>query len=58
MNTHLLETYSRPAHIMHSGKGAYLTDIKGNRYLDMVTGIGVNALGYSHPSITAILAEP
>ncbi|WP_093674033.1 aspartate aminotransferase family protein [Sporolactobacillus nakayamae] len=34
-----------------SGKGCYLTDSKGDRYLDFVQGIAVNALGHCHPKV-------
>ena len=41
-----------------SGKGCYLTDNKGDRYLDFVQGIAVNALGQCHPKIVeAIKAQ-
>ncbi|MCO7124274.1 aspartate aminotransferase family protein [Sporolactobacillus shoreicorticis] len=41
-----------------SGKGCYLTDSKGDRYLDFVQGIAVNALGHCHPKIVeAIKAQ-
>lgn len=34
------------------GDGCYLYDAEGRRYLDFITGIGVNALGHNHPAIT------
>jgi acetylornithine aminotransferase/acetylornithine/N-succinyldiaminopimelate aminotransferase len=33
----------------------YLWDSRGNRYLDFLSGIGVNALGHAHPAIQATL---
>ena len=57
MNTYLLENYSRGPLVIDSGSGAYVTDAEGKRYLDMITGIGVNALGYGHPRITAVMQE-
>jgi acetylornithine/N-succinyldiaminopimelate aminotransferase len=53
----LLNTYSRYALNVESGDGCYVTDTQGKRYLDMITGIGVNAFGYSHPRITAALID-
>jgi len=35
--------------IMESGKGIYLTDNHGDRYIDFVQGIAVNALGHCYP---------
>lgn len=40
------------------GRGVYLYDKNGHRYLDFLSGIAVNALGYHHPEITeAILTQ-
>src|SRR5262249_3625126 len=35
----------------------YVYDTSGKRYLDLIAGIGVNALGYAHPRITKVLRE-
>ena len=51
----LLPIYSRPALIIDHGEGCYLWDTAGRRYLDFVTGIGVNALGHNHPRITQVI---
>jgi 4-aminobutyrate aminotransferase-like enzyme len=42
---------------MDSGEGSYLTDVDGNRYVDLIGGIGVNALGHCHPKYVAALTE-
>jgi 4-aminobutyrate aminotransferase-like enzyme len=42
---------------MESGKGSYLTDVDGNRYLDFIGGIGVNALGHCHPNYVKALKD-
>ena len=52
----LLPTYERNALQFVSGKGVYLTDDAGNDYLDLLSGIGVNALGYGHPAIEEAIA--
>src|SRR3954471_8144282 len=39
------------------GEGAYLWDAAGNKYLDLLTGWGVFALGRNHPKIRAILQQ-
>jgi predicted acetylornithine/succinylornithine family transaminase len=54
---YLLQNYARFPVFLHRGKGSYVYDIAGKRYLDLITGIGVNALGYAHPRITKILKE-
>jgi acetylornithine/N-succinyldiaminopimelate aminotransferase len=53
----LLPTYERyPIHFV-SGEGVYLIDENGERYLDLLSGIGVSALGYAHPAIEKAIAE-
>ena len=39
------------------GQGAHIWDTAGNRYLDLLSGIGVNALGYGHPAIEEAIAQ-
>ncbi len=47
----LLKTYDRNPLLFTGGEGVYLIDEQGERYLDLLSGIGVNALGYGHPAI-------
>jgi len=51
----LLSTYERYPVLLRKGRGVYLYDDKGRRYLDLLSGIGVNALGYAHPALTKTL---
>jgi acetylornithine/N-succinyldiaminopimelate aminotransferase len=51
----LLPTYDRHQILFEKGRGVYLWDSRGNRYLDFLSGIGVNALGHAHPTIQATL---
>ena len=51
----LLPTYDRHKILFERGRGVYLWNSGGNRYLDFLSGIGVNALGHSHPAIQATL---
>ncbi len=48
----LLPTYERNPILFVDGAGMYLTDEHGDKYLDLLSGIGVNALGYGHPAVT------
>src|SRR5919108_1306012 len=51
----ILGTYKRaPVEFTH-GSGVYLYDATGRRYLDFVSGIAVNALGYADPGLQAAL---
>ena len=54
---YLLPVYDRYPLTVESGRGCYLFDAKGRRYLDMISGIGVTAFGHAHPRITAAVAE-
>ena len=47
----LLQTYDRNPILFVGGEGVHLIDESGVRYLDLLSGIGVNALGYGHPAI-------
>ena len=51
----LLPTYDRHKILFERGRGVYLWDSRGRRYLDFLSGIGVNALGHGHPAIQATL---
>jgi acetylornithine aminotransferase/acetylornithine/N-succinyldiaminopimelate aminotransferase len=51
----LLSTYDRSPVLFAGGQGVYIIDEQGDKYLDLLSGIGVNALGYNHPAITATI---
>ena len=51
----LLPTYKRPPMVMSYGRGAYVFDTKGKKYLDFLGGIAVNALGHAHPRIVKVI---
>jgi acetylornithine/N-succinyldiaminopimelate aminotransferase len=51
----LLPTYDRQRVLFTRGRGGYLWDSEGKRYLDFLSGLGVNALGHGHPAIQAVL---
>jgi acetylornithine/N-succinyldiaminopimelate aminotransferase len=53
----LLATYERNPILFVRGEGVHLVDENGDRYLDLLSGIGVNALGYGHPVIEKTIAE-
>ena len=52
----LVQTYERNPVLFVEGHGVYLRDEEGNDYLDLLSGIGVSALGYAHPAIDAAIA--
>src|ERR1019366_9517315 len=51
----LLNTYERNPVLFVEGNGVYLRDDQGNDFLDLLSGIGVSALGYAHPAIEAAI---
>jgi len=48
---HLMNTYKRSDMIFTHGRGCYVFDQSGKKYLDFLGGIAVNALGYSYPDL-------
>jgi acetylornithine/N-succinyldiaminopimelate aminotransferase len=57
MSNAVMNTYGRLNVAFERGDGAWLIDDKGNRYLDALAGIGVVALGHTHPAVTTTIAE-
>jgi len=54
---YILGTYARYNVLVERGAGAYLIDSANKRYLDLLSGIGVNALGYNHPRVKQLLRK-
>lgn len=53
----LLPTYERNPILFTGGEGVHLIAENGEHYLDLLSGIGVNALGYGHPAVINTIAE-
>jgi acetylornithine/N-succinyldiaminopimelate aminotransferase len=51
----LLPTYKRQPFVITHGRGAYVYDSTGKKYLDFLGGIAVNALGHAHPRIVKVI---
>ena len=54
---YLLQNYARYPLVLDRGEGCHVYDVEGNRYLDFIAGIGVNALGHNHPRIVKVIRE-
>ena len=54
---YFVPVYGRPPFVLDHGSGAEVWDTEGNRYLDFVAGIAVNALGHADPTTVAALTE-
>lgn len=54
---YVLQTYGRYPLALDRGKGCFVFDFEGKKYLDLLSGIGVNALGHAHPRIVKVIRE-
>jgi acetylornithine/N-succinyldiaminopimelate aminotransferase len=54
---HVLQVYKRNPVVFERGRGCHLFDADGRSYLDLISGIGVSALGHGHPRLAAAIAD-
>ncbi len=54
---HVLQVYKRNPVVFERGRGCSLYDAAGRGYLDLVSGVGVAALGHAHPRLAAAIAD-
>jgi len=54
---YLIPVYNRVGPVFVKGKGSWLWDDQGNKYLDLFPGWGVGILGHSHPRIAKVIGE-
>ena len=54
---HVLQVYKRNPVVFERGRGCYLFDGEGRGYLDLISGVGVAALGHANPRLAAALAD-
>lgn len=52
----IMDTFGVPQRVLVRGEGSYVWDADGTRYLDLLAGIAVNALGHAHPTLTAAIS--
>ncbi len=52
----VMDTFGPPQRVLVRGEGCYVWDADGKRYLDLLAGIAVNALGHAHPTLTAAIS--
>ncbi len=53
----VMQTYKRLGIAPTSGRGSWLFDDEGNRYLDFIAGIATNSLGHGHPALVGAIQE-
>lgn len=56
-DSHILPVYAPPEQIFVRGEGCWIWDEKGDKYLDCIAGIAVNALGHAPPTLQKALTE-
>jgi predicted acetylornithine/succinylornithine family transaminase len=54
---HVLQVYRRAPVVFESGKGCALFTREGERYLDLISGVGVASLGHAHPTLARAIAD-
>jgi len=54
---HVLQVYKRAPVVFETGKGCALFTRDGERYLDLISGVGVAALGHAHPALARAIAD-
>lgn len=52
---HLMNTFGAPKRVFVRGEGCHVWDAGGGRYLDLLSGLAVNALGHAHPTVLAAI---
>ena len=55
--SYVMNTYARQPIGFVKGKGAWLIDDKGKRYLDAVSGVAVTSVGHAHPKVVEAICE-
>lgn len=56
-NNYCLQVFNLLPVAFTKGKGCYLYDTEGKKYLDMIGGIAVNCLGYGNPKLTSAISK-
>jgi acetylornithine/N-succinyldiaminopimelate aminotransferase len=53
----MIPVFGRPKTVLTRGEGCYVWDADGKRYLDLLAGIAVNALGHGHPAVVEAIGK-
>jgi acetylornithine/N-succinyldiaminopimelate aminotransferase len=52
-----MNAFGPPRRVLVRGEGCYVEDDQGRRYLDLLGGLAVNALGHAHPAVVETLTR-
>lgn len=53
----VMNTFGTPPIMLEHGDGPYVWDVDGKKYLDLLGGIAVNALGHNHPALVTAVSD-
>ncbi|MCA0253823.1 MAG: acetylornithine transaminase [Actinobacteria bacterium] len=53
----MMNAFGPPKRVFVRGEGSYLWDADGRRYLDLLAGLAVNALGHAHPQVLGAISS-
>jgi acetylornithine aminotransferase len=53
----MMANYATPEICLDRGDGAWVWDVEGTKYLDLIAGIATSTLGHANPAITAAVSE-
>ncbi|MGO4958362.1 acetylornithine transaminase [Luteococcus sp. Sow4_B9] len=53
----MMNTFGAPKRVFVRGEGVHVWDADGKRYLDLLSGIAVNALGHAHPAVLSAITS-
>jgi acetylornithine aminotransferase len=53
----VMNAFGPPRRVLVRGDGCYVVDDRGRRYLDLLAGIAVNALGHAHPAVVETISR-
>ena len=56
-DNYVIGCYTKTPLVIRKGKGSYVWDDTGNKYLDLFPGWGVNGLGHCHPAVTKAIKQ-
>jgi acetylornithine/N-succinyldiaminopimelate aminotransferase len=56
-NKYIFQTYGRIPLVLVKGEGCWVWDDQGKKYLDFISGLGVNSLGHCHPAVVKAIKE-
>ena len=54
---YIMPTYARPSMVLDQGKGVYVFDTKGRKYLDFIGGIATCSIGHANKAVIKVINQ-